>query len=52
MSLEISIIWAQTLIEGVDEEYLPCALKIMTFGNMSQKLWPKMLLFFINGQFG
>ena len=22
------------------------------FGNMSQKFWPDMLLFFINGQFG
>jgi len=24
----------------------------MKFGNMSQKLWPNMLLFFLNGQFG
>jgi len=36
---------AQTLIEGVDEEYLSCALKLKTFENMSQKLWPNMLFF-------
>jgi len=38
--------WAQTLIEGVDKDYLLCALKFKTFENMSQKLWPNMLLFF------
>jgi len=30
----------------VDKEHLSCALKSKTFGNMSQKLWPNMLLFF------
>jgi len=30
----------------MDEEYLSNALKTAKFGNMSQKLWPKMLLFF------
>jgi len=43
--------WAQTLIESVDEEYLSCALKFKTFENTSQKLWPNMLFFFINGHF-
>jgi len=43
--------WVQTLIEGVDEEYLLCALKFRTFGNVSQKLWPNILKFFVNGQF-
>jgi len=43
--------WAQTLIEGVNEEYLSCELKFRTFGNMSQKLWPNMLLFFVNEWF-
>jgi len=40
-------ILAQTLIEGVDEEYLLCALKFKTFENMNQKLWPNMLFFFL-----
>jgi len=43
-------IFAQTLIKGVEEEYLSYALKFMTFGNMSQKLWPNILLFYVNGQ--
>jgi len=42
----------QTLIEGVHEEYLSCALKFRTFGNMSQKLWPNMLFFWVNGPSG
>jgi len=36
------MILAETLIEGVDKEYLSCALNFKTFGNMSQKLWPSM----------
>jgi len=40
------------LIEGGDEEYLLYALNFMTFGIISQKLWPNMLLFFVNGQSG
>jgi len=44
--------WAQNLIEGVNEEYLSCVLKFRTFGKMSKKLWPNMLLSFINGQLG
>jgi len=44
--------WAQILVEGGDEEYLSYALKFETIGNTSQKLWPNMLFFFINGQFG
>jgi len=35
-------IFSQTLIEGVDEEYLSCALNFRTFENMSKKLWPNM----------
>jgi len=42
---------APTLIKSVDEEYLSRAPKFKTFGNMNQKLWPNMLLFFVNGQF-
>jgi len=44
--VEIFIFWAQTLLEGVEKEYLSCVLKFRTFGNTSQKLWPNMLLFF------
>jgi len=40
------------LIEVVHEEYLPCKQNFMTFGNMSQKLWPNMLLFSLGGKFG
>jgi len=40
------IFLAEILIEGRDEEYLSYALNFMTFGSMSQKLWPNMLLFF------
>jgi len=42
MWLEISIFMAQILIEGVDKEYLSCALNFETFRNMSKKLWPNM----------
>jgi len=28
-----------------DDEYLSYALNFMTFGNMSQKLWPNILIF-------
>jgi len=35
----------QTLIESVDDKKISCVLKFRTFGNMSQKLWPNMLLF-------
>jgi len=36
----------------MDNEYISFALKFMTFGNISPKLWPNMLFFFVNGQFG
>jgi len=45
------MILAQTLTEGVDEEYLSCTLKFRIFGNISKKLWPKMGFVFINGHF-
>jgi len=50
--LEICIFQDKILIEGGDEEYLSYAPNFMTFGIMSQKLWPNMLLFFVNGQSG
>jgi len=37
---------AQILVDGACKEYLSCALKFRTFGNMSQKLWPTILLSF------
>jgi len=43
---------AQTLIQGVDKEYLSCTLKFKTFGNMNKKLSLNMLFFFVNGLFG
>jgi len=43
--------WDQNLIEGGDEEYLSCALNFTTFGNMSQKLWLNILLFFCKWSF-
>jgi len=48
----IHIFYIEILIEGVDEVYLSYKLNFMTFGNMSQKLWPNMSFFFVNGQFG
>jgi len=38
--VEICIFCTEILIEGGDEEYLLFILNYMTFGNMSQKLWP------------
>jgi len=36
-------------MEVVDEEYHLCEKNFMTLGNMSQKLWPNMLLFSLGG---
>jgi len=38
-------VWAEILMEVGDEEYLLHALNLMPFENMSQMLWPNMLLF-------
>jgi len=43
---------AEILIEGGDEDYLLYALNFMTFGIMSQKLWPNIVCFFVNRQSG
>jgi len=40
--LEIFMILALNLIEGVDEEHFSCPLNFKTFKNMSKKLWPNM----------
>ena len=45
MWLEICISYSEISIEVKDKEYLSHALNFMTFGNMSKKLWPNMLLF-------
>jgi len=42
MWVEIYIFLAQTLIKGVEEEYLSYALNFRTFRNMNKKLWLNM----------
>jgi len=50
MWLEICMLYAEILIECMDEEYISFAVKLRTFENMSQKLWSNMLfLFSVNG---